>query len=302
MNIIFTGGSGFIGLPIVKKLLDRGHHVRIIDLAKPEISHKNLDFVKKSILEDIHKDITGFDFLFHFAANIGVSFNDSHPLETMEVDLEGSAKVFKTAIKAGIKDMMYASSSEVYGNPRELPIKEDSIKGPVSSYGVAKLGSEIYANSYNQQFGANIKIVRFFNVYGPRQSIKFVVPIFITKALKNEPIPVYGDGSQARCYTYVDDAIDGALDVFDKGEKGGNYNIGNTHPTTVLQLAETIKEITKSSSEITVMGYGPETRLRKREVDYRIPSMEKMRTLGWEAKTRIREGAIKTADWIKKNL
>ena len=300
MKILVTGGYGFIGLPLVEALLKQGHNVRILDLKQPSIQHKNLEFVNKSIMDDIRGAIKDCDMVYHLAAVLGVAHTDKSPLETMRVNLEGSVNVFKSAVESGVKNLVYASSSEVYGNPRELPIKEESVKGPVSTYGVSKLAAEIYAQAYNQEFGANIKIVRFFNVYGPRQSDDFVVSIFLNNALQDKQIKVFGDGSQARCFTYVQDAVDGVLKVVDMGKSREVYNIGNNHPTTILQLAETIKDVTGSKSEIVKIGYGKDSRLREREIDYRIPDISKISAIGWEPRTRIAEGIKKILEWKKK--
>jgi|TARA_Y100000310_G_scaffold336415_1_gene420901 UDP-glucose 4-epimerase len=290
MKIMVTGGSGFIGGYVVKHLLENDHHVKVLDINEPKVKHKNLEFVKKSILENLSKDMQGCDSVFHFAALLGVDNSDNKPLETMKINLQGSVNVFKSAIEAGIKKMVYSSSSEVYGEPRELPIKEDSVKGPVSTYGVSKLAAEIYAKAYNQESGTDIKIVRFFNVYGPGQESNWVVPIFLNKALKNEPISVFGEGNQTRCFTYVEDIAEGVLTVFEKGKAGEAYNIGNNKPTTILELAQIVKEITKSKSEIKKLGFGKETRLKEREIEYRVPDISRMKSLGWQPKTMIREG------------
>lgn len=301
MEVLVTGGSGFIATPLVRHLLENNHQVKILDLKEPKIVHKNLEFVKKSILDKITHDINGCDAVFHFAALLGVENSDKRPLDTMKINLEGSVNVFKAAIDAGIKKMIFSSSSEVYGEPRELPIKEDSVKGPVSTYGVSKLAAEIYAKAFNQEFGTDIRIVRFFNVYGSGQESNWVVPIFINKALRNEPIKVFGNGTQTRCFTYVEDIAEGVLKVFEKGAKGEAYNIGNNQPTTILELATLVKELTKSKSEIIKVGFGKETRLKEREIEYRIPDISKMKSLGWQPKVMIREGVKRVLEGMKTN-
>lgn len=301
MKILITGGSGFIATPLIKHLLEKGYGIKVIDIKKPDITHKSLEFVNKSILSNITKDIKGCDAVFHFAALLGVDNSDKRPLDTMKINLEGSVNVFKSAIDAGVKRIVYSSSSEVYGEPRELPIREDSVKGPVSTYGVSKLASEIYAKAYNQEFGTDIKIVRFFNVYGPGQQENWVVPIFISKALRNESIKVFGNGNQTRCFTYVEDVADGVSKVFEKGGSGEIYNIGNNQPTTILELAQTIKELTGSKSEIIKAGFGKETRLKEREIEYRIPDISKIKSLGWQPRTMIKEGIRKILDSVGKN-
>ena len=299
MKIFVTGGSGFIATPVVKHLLEKGYKVKVLDIREPKIRHKNLEFVRKSILDSITSDIEGTDAVFHFAALLGVDNSDKRPLDTMKINLEGSVNVFKSAIDAGVKKMIYSSSSEVYGEPRELPIKEDSVKGPVSTYGVSKLAAEIYAKAYNQEFGTDIRIVRFFNVYGPGQENNWVVPIFLNKALRNEPITVFGNGNQTRCFTYVEDVAEGVLAAFEKGGKGEAYNIGNNQPTTILELAQIAKEITKSKSEITKLGFGKETRLKEREIEYRVPDISRMKSLGWKPKIMVREGVKRMLENMK---
>ena len=301
MKAFVTGGSGFIAFPLVKRLLDDGHSVKVLDLKEPPIKHPKLEFLNKSIMDDISEDIRGSDMVFHFAAILGVDNSDKHPLDTMRINLEGSVNVFKSAIEAEVKNMVYSSSSEVYGEPRELPIKESSTKGPVSTYGVSKLAAEIYANAFNQEFNTDIKIVRFFNVYGPRQLENWVVPIFLGKALRNEPITVFGQGNQTRCFTYVDDIIDGIITVVGKGSRGEAYNIGNYQPTTILELAQAVKEVTDSKSEIIKLGFGSNTRLREREIEYRIPDISKMKALGWKPKIMIKEGIKKILEYRSKN-
>jgi len=299
MKVFITGGSGLIGFPLVKHFLDEGHAVTVLDLRKPEIEHKNLEFIKKSVIDRLSGDIKGADLVLHFAAILGVNNSDNRPLETMRVNLEGSVNVFKSAAEAGIKKMIYASSSEVYGEPRELPIREDSVKGPVSTYGVSKLAAEIYAKAYNHEFGTDIRIARFFNVYGPNQSDNFVIPIFIKAAMENKPITIFGDGKQTRCFTYVDDIIDGVVRVIERGKASEAYNIGNNHPTTILELAHIIKDVTESNSEIIKAGFGKQTRLKEREIEYRIPDISKMNALGWKPKTMIKEGIKKIIEYRK---
>ena len=301
MKTFVTGGSGFIGFYLVKQLLDQGHEVKVLDLKEPSITHKNLEFINKSVMDELIEDIKGCDIVFHFAAMLGVDNSDNKPLETMRINLEGSVNVFKSAVEANVKRIIYASSSEVYGEPRELPIRESSVKGPISTYGVSKLAAEIYAKAYNHDFGTSIKMVRFFNVYGPRQSNNFVMTAFINNALQNKPLRVFGDGSQTRCFTYVGDIIDGILKVDEKGKLGEAYNIGNNHPTTILDLANIIKEVTGSKSDIIKAGFGKETRLKEREIEYRIPDISKMKVLGWEPKTMVKGGIKKILEFNKLN-
>ena len=296
MKVLVTGGSGFIASPVVEHLLEKGHHVRILDLVEPHFKHRNLEFVKKSIMDEVGENMKGCDTVWHFAAMLGVDNCEKKPLETMRINLEGSVNIFKSAMEVGIKNMIFASSSEVYGEPRELPIKEESVKGPVSNYGVAKLAAEMYAKAYNHEFGTDIRIVRFFNVYGPNQAQNFVVPIFIKLALENKPIRIFGQGNQTRCFTFVEDVAEGVSTVAEKGSRGEAYNIGNSQPTTILELANIVKEVTGSKSEIVKIPFGKESRMKEREIEYRIPDISKMKKLGWTPKTMVREGVKKIVE------
>ena len=143
--------------------------------------------------------------------------------------------------------------------------------------------------------------MRFFNVYGPIQPPNFVVPIFLNNAMKNKPIRIFEEGSQTRCFTYVEDIVDGVGKVVEKGKAGEAYNIGNNKPTTLLELANIIKEVTGSKSEIIKVGFGEETRLKEMEIEYRIPDISKMKALGWEPRTMVKEGIKKILEFKRQN-
>ena len=296
---VVTGGSGFIGRVLVQKLLARGEKVKVIDLAPPPFTHPSLSFVKKSVLDDLSPELRGCVVLYHFAALLGVENSDNHPLQTLEVNLIGSRNVFRTAVEQGVKKVVFSSSSEVYGEPRELPIKEETAKGPVSTYGVSKLAAEMYALAYARELKTEFHIVRFFNVYGPGQQPQFVIPLFIRNALDGKPLRVYGEGKQTRCFTYVDDAIDGVLTVLEKGKPGEAYNIGNDRQTTILELAKLVIKASGRDIKPELIPFGRETRLEQREINYRQPDISKMKSLGWKPKIFVEEGVQKTLGWMK---
>ena len=298
---VVTGGSGFIGKVLVQKLLDRGEKVHVIDLSPPPISHKNLTFSRKSILDDLSEELKGCRVLFHFAALLGVENSDSHPLQTLEINLIGSRNVFRTAVECGVGKIIYSSSSEVYGEPRELPIKETTIKGPVSTYGVSKLAAEMYALAYFKEHNTDFRIVRFFNVYGPGQLPQWVIPIFIKSVLFGKRPKVYGGGHQTRCFTYVDDAVDGVLTVMERGKPGEAYNIGNDKPTTILALSEIAIQVAGSSIRPEIVSFGKNTRQQEREINYRQPDISKIKSLGWSPKILVEQGIKETYRWMSKN-
>jgi len=196
----------------------------------------------------------------------------------------------------------YTSSSEVYGEPREIPIKEESTKSPVSIYGVSKLTAEMYAYGYLKEYGMDINPVRLFNVYGPGQGFEWVVPIFIQKVLNDEPPQVFGDGSQVRCFTYIADVVSGIEAVRKKGAKGEAFNIANTNQITMKELAELIIKISGKNLKPKIVGFGKETRTKEREIMKRIPSIEKLKALGWKPEIGVEEGIKRVYAWYKENI
>ena len=302
MKILVTGGNGFIGHTLVRHLLDEGNEVKVIDIKPIKFSSQNLEFVKKSVLEDISADMEGCDMVYHLAAELGVINSDKKPLNTLAVNIDGTVNVFRCALSANVKKIVYTSSSEVYGEPREIPIKEDSPKSPVSIYGVSKLTAEMYAKGYVQEHGLNINPVRLFNVYGPGQGFEWVMPIFIQKVLSNEPPVVFGDGSQIRCFTYISDIVSGMETVRKKGAKGEAYNIANTDEITMKELAELIIKLSGKNLLPKIVGFGKDTRQKEREIMKRIPSIEKLKGLGWQPKINVHDGTKKAYEWYRQNL
>ncbi|MBS3158209.1 GDP-mannose 4,6-dehydratase [Candidatus Woesearchaeota archaeon] len=302
MKILVTGGNGFIGHTLVKHLLDEGGQVKVIDIKPIKFTHKNLEFVKKSVLEDIRWDMRDCDMVYHLAAELGVVNSDKKPLNTLAVNIDGTVNIFRCALGTGVKKIVYTSSSEVYGEPREIPIKEDSQKSPVSIYGVSKLTAEMYAKGYVQEYGMDINPVRLFNVYGPGQGFEWVMPIFMQKALNGEQPLVFGDGSQVRCFTHIADVISGIETVRKKGAKGEAYNIANTDKITMKELAELIIKFSGKDIKPRIAGFGKETRQKEREIMKRVPSIEKLRALGWQPKVNIQEGIKTTYNWYKEHL
>ena len=301
-KIVVTGGSGFIGKFLVQKLLAEGHHVKVVDTKKIDIKHPNLLFIKKSVMENLRFNFLGYDAVFHLAAMLGVVSSDNNPLRTLENNIDGTVNVFRSALDTGIKKIIYSSSSEVYGEPISLPITEDSRKAPVSTYGISKLTAEVYARAFSIEYGMDIRPARFFNVYGPGQGSEWVIPIFIKKVIKGEPIPIFGSGEQVRCFTYVEDIISGLIAVFERGKFSEPYNIGNDHPTTLIELAQTIMKVLGKKVEIQICGYGSNTRKKEREIVKRIPSIDKIRKIGWRPTTSLEDGLYKTVVWYKKMM
>ena len=302
MKMLVTGGNGFIGHTLVRHLLEEGNDVKVIDIKPIKFSHPKLEFIKKSVLEDIRWDMRDCEIVYHLAAELGVINSDKKPLNTLAVNIDGTVNVFRCALGTNVKKIVYTSSSEVYGEPMEIPIKEDSQKSPVSIYGVSKLTAEMYAKGYVQEYGMDINPVRLFNVYGPGQGFEWVVPIFIQKVLNNDDPVVFGDGSQVRCFTNIADVVGGIETVRKKGAKGEAYNIANTDEITMKELAELIINISGKKLKPKIVGFGKQTRAKEREIMKRIPSIEKLKSLGWEPSINIKDGIKKTYEWYKEHL
>lgn len=302
MKLLITGGNGFIGHTLVKHLLNEGNEVIVVDTKTINYKHENLSFIKKSVEDDLRFHMKGCDVVYHFAALLGVVNSDKSPLKTLRVNIDGTVNVFKNALDAGVKKVVYSSSSEVYGEAQEIPLKEDSPKAPVSVYGVSKLTAEMYAQGFIKEHGLNINPVRFFNVYGPGQGFEWVIPIFIKKVLNNESPVVFGDGSQVRCFTYITDVVKGMEFVRKKGKPGEAYNIANDKPLSMKDLAELIIKISGKNLKPKIVGFGAETRSKEREIMKRIPSIEKLKTLGWKPEVEPEEGLKKTYKWYEENL
>lgn len=302
MKILVTGGNGFIGHTLVRHLLNEGNEVVVVDMKPIEYKNDKLTFVKKSVMDDLRFHMKDCDAVYHLAALLGVVNSDKFPLNTLRNNIDGTVNVFRNALDAGVKKVVYSSSSEVYGEAQEIPLKEDSPKAPVSVYGVSKLTAEMYANAYVKEHDIDINPVRFFNVYGPGQGFDWVVSIFIKKVLNNEQPVLFGDGSQIRCFTFITDIVKGMEVIRQKGKKGDAYNIANDKPLSMKELAELIIKISGRDIKPKIMGFGNETRLREREIMKRIPSIDKLNALGWKPEISPEDGLNKTYGWYKENM
>lgn len=262
-KILVTGGAGNIGSALVEKLISiPENNVIVVDdlstgfLSKlPKEKHGNLEFIKSDV--NNFKTIStimnsyNFDYVFHFAAVVGVLRTQEAPLSVLE-DIKGIRNILDCSKNTAVKRVFFSSSSEVYGEPVSLPQHEHTT--PLNSrlpYAVVKNVGEAYCRSFNQEHDLNYSIFRFFNTYGPNQSTDFVVARFLAAALKNQDITIYGDGLQTRTFTYVDDTIDTCLGCFYNDLYVNDViNIGSDQLFTILDLAKLIISITNSNSKI----------------------------------------------------
>jgi UDP-glucose 4-epimerase len=286
-KILVTGGAGNIGSALVERLiLNPNNSVVIVDnlstgfLSKlPSREKTNWEFIQANvnILEDISRVMLShtYDYIFHFAAVVGVIRTQENPIDVLS-DIEGIKNILNLAKNSSVKHVYFASSSEVYGEPVELP--QNEYRTPLNSrvpYAVVKNVGECFFRSYWQTYGLPYTIFRFFNTYGPNQSTDFVVARFLAAALKNKDIQIYGDGSQTRTFTFVDDTVSVCSSIFEQQLLVNDViNIGNDQLVTIRELAELTIRITGSSSKIS---YLPP--LKEGDMTRRQPDNTKMRSI-----------------------
>jgi UDP-glucose 4-epimerase len=273
MKILITGGAGFIGSHLAEKLLDLGHKVHILDnlstgrlenvahlRSNPDFSMTIGTILNFSLMEQIIKDI---DQIYHMAAAVGVKYIIENPLLSLQTNVVGTEYVLELANKYKAK-VLVTSTSEIYGKSDKLPFgeKDDRILGSTHisrwGYSTAKAVDEFFALAYSREKKLPVVIVRLFNTVGPRQTGQYgmVVPKFVKAALLNQPIVIYGDGKQSRCFADVDDVTNAIISLMDnKNCEGEIFNIGSIEPISIEDLAKKIKEMTNSKSKIEYMNY-----------------------------------------------
>ena len=301
MNIFITGGAGFIGSHLTEALLNTGHTVTIADNYSTS-SPKNLDRVKDNpALNVIEMDIVSepqkveeliknCDAVIHLAAAVGVEMVVKNPVHTITTNVHGTENVLTPAAKYG-KRTIIASTSEVYGKSGNEKFSETDdllIGSPFNSrwcYASSKLLDEFYLMAFHREAGLPGTVVRFFNTVGPRQTGRYgmVVPRFVSQALKNEPLTVYGDGMQSRCFCHVADVVEALMLLLENKESIGNiYNIGSQELVSIRELAEKVIERTGSNSVIKDIPYDVAYDVGFEDMRRRFPDTSKIRSLtGW---------------------
>ena len=312
MRIIVTGGAGFLGSHLCDKLIEQGHQVICLDNLLTgnldNIAHltnsPNFQFVEAAATEPFPQDLD-FDQLYHLASPASPNQDNPKsyqalPFDTMQVNTVGTWNLCNEATSRGAK-FLFASTSEVYGNPLEHPQKETyngnvSTLGPRSVYDEAKRFGETITSAFVRYNKLDGRIIRIFNTYGPRMAEDGRVIIeFVKAALQNKPFPVFGDGKQTRSFCYVSDMIDGIIAAMEKGLRGEVYNLGNPREFTILELAERIKQLTNAQSAISSVRSLP-----KDDPIRRCPDIQKAREkLGWEPKVELEEGLKKLVVYLQ---
>jgi len=309
-TVLVSGGAGFLGSWICDVLVESKANVICVDNLvsgrKENISHligkENFEFVQHDIANPIFFD-EKIDFVMHLASRASPFEFKEYPIQILKANTLGIWVALGIAKKHRAR-FLYASTSEIYGNPAIVPTPETypgnvNPIGPRSCYDEAKRCGESYVMAYRMQHNLDTRIARIFNTYGPRMRADDiygrVVPRFIEQALKEEPITVFGDGTQTRSFCYVTDEVEGLLKLaFSEGTKGEVVNIGDDKEITILELAKLVKELTNSSSEI-VFSELPKDDPRRRKPDI----AKAKRILGWEPKVGLEEGLERTIEWFK---
>ncbi len=305
-KILITGGAGFIGSHLTEFYVNRGVEVVVLDLLLqgnkiPEEVLSRITFVQGDVRDSslVDKLSEGADAILHLSAVLGVDVVADAPILTMDTEVEGAVNVARAAEKHGIKKILFASTSGIYDfNPHPGAMTEDILVDPKSSYAMAKRYVEKYFQTYSHEFGMDVTVVRFFNIYGPRQDSRMVVPRFLQQAFNEEPITVFNEGKQTRDFTFIEDTIRSCVLLLEKNNGFNIYNVCNEREISIKELAETVKEVTESPSEIQFIP-APQER-KDYESPRRLGSADKLfKTIGYKPSTSLKEGLQKTMDFLK---
>ncbi len=302
MKILVTGGAGFIGSHIVEHFQGRAE-VRVLDNLRSGFRH-NLaglrhEFIEASILdrEAVRRAVQGVDYVFHLAAMISVPESMAKPIECNEINTTGTLIVLEEAAGAGVKKLILSSSAAIYGDNPVVPKLEMMLPEPKSPYAITKLDGEFYCKMFADEKRLQTACLRYFNVFGPRQDPKSqyaaAVPIFIHRALKDEPITVYGDGEQTRDFIFVKDIAAANAYFATQSPATGVFNVAYGKKITINDLCRTICQLTGSKSEIK---HAPE---RAGDVKHSMAAIEKLNAAGFAAQGNLTDGLKATIGFFQ---
>jgi nucleoside-diphosphate-sugar epimerase len=308
MRALVTGGAGFIGSHLTEALLHAGHEVAVLDdlstgrllnLAAVK-DHARLEVIEGSVTDEplVRKLMAGVDVVYHLAAAVGVRLILDRPVATIETNILGTEAILRVAREERPR-VILASTSEVYGKNDRVPLSEDDdrVLGPTTksrwSYACSKAIDEFLGLAYHHEYGVPVTIVRFFNTIGPRQTGRYgmVVPRFVRQALDGEPITVYGDGRQSRCFTDVEDAVRATIALsLAPGAVGEVFNIGTTHELTIHDLAERVRALVGGGAPIRHVPYDEAYQPGFEDLRRRVPDIRKaQRVAGYQPRVSLDE-------------
>jgi len=309
LNILITGGAGFIGSHLVEKFLSAGEKVIVVDnlltgaIENLSLFNDNPNFIFMNHDVQHHIDIEmELDYVLHLASAASPKAYTEYPINTLKAGSSGTINTLGLA-KAKNAKYLLTSTSEIYGNPKVSPQSETywgnvNPNGPRSMYDEAKRFSEAAVSSYNRIYNLNTRIVRLFNTYGPKMKIDDgrVVTNFIFQALNGKDITIYGNGDQTRSFCYIEDTLSGIIKAMDS-ESSEVFNIGNPNEITVKKLAEIIIELTNSNSSLKFLELPEDDPMQRK------PDISKAKEfLKWSPKIPLEEGLLKTIDWVKNSI
>jgi UDP-glucose 4-epimerase len=319
LRAFITGGAGFIGSHLSETLLDRGHEVLILD----DLSTGSVDNIAhlkgrpgfEYFIDSVENEpllaelIDRSDVVFHFAAAVGVKLIVEHPVRTIETNVHGTEVVLKHANKKK-KLVVIASTSEVYGKSEDVPFKEDAdlVMGPTTkhrwAYACSKAIDEFLALAYWKERKLPVIIVRFFNTVGPRQTGRYgmVIPNLVGQALAGEPMTVFGDGTQSRSFTHVQDVVGALVQLVNEPSAIGQViNIGNTQEVTIGRLAERVRELTGSQSPITLIPYDEAYESGFEDMPRRVPDLSKVKAMiGYKPRHTLDDILVQVIDYFRR--
>ncbi len=311
MKIFITGGAGFIGSNLAKKLMDRKDQVVMIDnfndYYDPRLKRDRIkvflkgykfklyegDIRDRKLLEKIFKK-EKIEKVVHLAALAGVRNSLLDPVSYADVNVMGTLNLLEMAVKYKIKSFVFASSSSVYGNNKKQPFsEEDNVDTPISPYAATKKSTELLAYVYHHIYGLNVTALRFFTVYGPWGRPDMALFKFTKNILEGKPIDVYNRGKMSRNFTYIDDIVSGTITVLDKCKGYGVMNIGGDKEETLTRYIEVIEENIGKKAKKNLMPMQPG------DVPSTVADIRKLRKLGWKPKTGIEEGIGNFVEWYR---
>ena len=301
MRVLITGGAGFIGSHIAEHFHNRAE-VRVLDNLcsgfKRNLAGFKHEFIEASILdrEAVRRARGGVDFVFHLAAMVSVPESMQKPIECNEINTTGTLVVLEEAARAKVRKLIFSSSAAIYGDNPVTPKVETMLPEPKSPYAITKLDGEFYCGMFAREGRLATTCLRYFNVFGPRQNPKSqyaaAVPVFIDRAIKHQPITIFGDGEQTRDFIYVKDIVTANVFFATRSDATGVFNLASGQCITINDLAETVCHLTGSRSKIK---YTPD---RLADVKHSLASIEKLRAAGFAPEGNLRKDLSATIEYF----
>ncbi|MCP8310241.1 MAG: NAD-dependent epimerase/dehydratase family protein [Candidatus Methylarchaceae archaeon HK01M] len=294
LRILVTGSNGFIGKILCKKLKERGNYVIGFDIIPSSSNHTNMNLVGNILnLESLLDATKGVDTVFHLAAVANLNYAREHSIETVEINVTGTANVAEVCRKYDIP-LCYASTCCVYGNTQTYPAHEEGLLRPTEIYGCTKLAGEYIIKGYHSLYGLKHNIMRYATTYGAGMRKELVVYIFLEKAIKGEALPIHGTGKQTRDFIYIDDLINAQIKLLESGVMNETFNFAGDEEISVLEITEICQELVDHKIPLVFVEDRPGQVMREK-----IDISKTCNLLGWKPQTSFKDGMKKTFEWIK---